>query len=73
MTASALTRFESSEARSATPFPPGSTVARGFVTPQEYELAPPVDYLNVPSFSPSATAIDLEYYHDYAVGHTGII
>jgi hypothetical protein len=64
MTASALTRFESSEARSATPFPPGSTVARGFVTPQEYELAPPVDYLNVPSFSPSATAIDLEYYRD---------
>jgi hypothetical protein len=64
MTVSALTRFESSEARSAIPFTQGSTVARGFVTPQEYELAAPVDYLNVPSFSPSATVIDLEYYRD---------
>jgi hypothetical protein len=64
MTVSALTRFETSEAPSAIPCPPGLTVARGFVPPQEYELAPPVDYPNVPSFSRSATVFDLEYFRN---------
>jgi hypothetical protein len=63
MTVSALT---SSEACSAILFPPGSTVPRGFVTPQEYELAPPVEVPPLPSFSASATGSAVYPYRDSA-------